>query len=76
MSESKQHWPTVACWPGALPVACFIGEYRSATVMFMAAFRLFDVWSPNEDLTTVLLSVPCHTQEDPGIIKSWPEYRI
>jgi hypothetical protein len=21
-SASKRHWPTVTCWPGALPVVC------------------------------------------------------
>jgi hypothetical protein len=62
VSVSKQHWPTVRCWSGALPVVCFICEHCCVryTGIQSERFRLatvfFEVWSWSEDLTTLLHS--------------------
>jgi hypothetical protein len=59
---SKQHWPTVTCLPGVLPIALHVSESPDArhTSMYCDCYKLatarFNVGSSSEELMAVLYS--------------------
>lgn len=64
---SEQHWSTVICWPGTFVSRMFYLWAQFLYEIFRAAFALFNIWSWNEDLTTMFLSSDkivdcCHIQ--------------
>jgi hypothetical protein len=74
LAASKQHWHTVMCWPGALPVvySWTMFHYHSVPGCIWMLQRL----SPNEYPTTVLHSFGLnwgllrHRQAERGITRS------
>jgi hypothetical protein len=41
VSASKQHWVTVPCWPGVLPVVCFICKHWSSRPYIRKSWHYF-----------------------------------
>jgi hypothetical protein len=54
LSPSVNHWPTVICWPGVLPVVRFVCKCCSRTATSLHASSPLHIWTSSEYFTTVL----------------------
>jgi hypothetical protein len=81
-SNSKQHWRTVTCWTGALPVVCFTWQLRSATkflailwplesaILHIATWAQIKIWQQCYIISPSLELSMSHAMR-PGIISSY-----